>query len=219
MVQLLPPDGELAIKDDVRLLLQRLLRTLHPDAVLLAFGSTANGFSLRNSGRSFFFLPLLNPIPSLDMDLCCLLHSPKQSPSHLVTKCADLLQRGPSFFSPLLLPSSPPPETNFHIMPLPHARIPIVKLSLDPAPGLPFGIACDIGFDNRLAIENTRLLYSYAKMDPTRVRTLVLFRMFPLALSLSTTLTSFQLKSGANAGTCHPPHSPLATHLLPPLEK
>jgi len=63
VVQLLPPDGELAIKDDVRLLLQRLLRTLQPDAVLLAFGSTANGFSLRNSGRSFFFLPPPNLYP------------------------------------------------------------------------------------------------------------------------------------------------------------
>lgn len=63
VVQLLPPDAELAIKDDVRLLLQRLLRTLQPDAVLLAFGSTANGFSLRNSGLSFFSLAALDLYP------------------------------------------------------------------------------------------------------------------------------------------------------------
>ena len=68
------------------------------------------------------------------------------------------------------------PETKFHVKPLPHARIPIVKLSLDPSPALPLGIACDIGFENRLALENTRLLYCYAMIDPTRVRTLVLFR-------------------------------------------
>jgi hypothetical protein len=68
------------------------------------------------------------------------------------------------------------PETKFHVKPLPHARIPIVKLSLDPSPALPLGIACDIGFENRLALENTRLLYCYAIIDPTRVRTLVLFR-------------------------------------------
>lgn len=67
-------------------------------------------------------------------------------------------------------------ETKFHVKPLPHARIPIVKLSLDPSPGLPSGIACDIGFENRLALENTRLLMCYAMIDPTRVRTLVLFR-------------------------------------------
>jgi len=61
------------------------------------------------------------------------------------------------------------------VKPLAHARIPIVKLSLDPSPGLPLGIACDIGFENRLALENTRLLMCYAMIDPTRVRTLVLF--------------------------------------------
>ena len=69
-------------------------------------------------------------------------------------------------------------ETKFHVKPLPHARIPIVKLSLDPSPGLPLGIACDIGFENRLALENTRLLMCYAMVDPTRVRTIVLFREF-----------------------------------------
>ena len=67
-------------------------------------------------------------------------------------------------------------ETKFHVKPLPHARIPIVKLSLDPKPGLPYGIACDIGFENRLALENTRLLMCYAMIDPMRVRTMVLFR-------------------------------------------
>lgn len=67
-------------------------------------------------------------------------------------------------------------ETKFHVKTLPFARIPIVKLSLDPSPGLPFGISCDIGFENRLALENTRLLLSYASVDPTRVRTMVLFR-------------------------------------------
>lgn len=71
------------------------------------------------------------------------------------------------------------PETKFHVKTLPHARIPIVKLTLDPSPGLPHGIACDIGFENRLALENTRLLMSYAMIDPTRVRTLVLFREYP----------------------------------------
>ncbi|KAF9449070.1 hypothetical protein P691DRAFT_813166 [Macrolepiota fuliginosa MF-IS2] len=144
VIQLLPPADELHIKEDVRKLLERLIRTIEPDSRLLAFGSTANGFSLRNS----------------DMDLCCLIDSGERlSASDLVTMLGDLLER----------------ETKFHVKPLPHARIPIVKLSLDPSPGLPFGIACDIGFENRLAIENTRLLYSYAKIDPTRVRTLVLF--------------------------------------------
>ncbi|THH33283.1 hypothetical protein EUX98_g933 [Antrodiella citrinella] len=144
VIQLLPTPEELAIKEDVRKLLERLIRTLEPDSRLLSFGSTANGFSLRNS----------------DMDLCCLIDSEERlSASDLVTMLGDLLER----------------ETKFHVKPLPFARIPIVKLSLDPSPGLPFGIACDIGFENRLALENTRLLMCYAMIDPARVRTMVLF--------------------------------------------
>ncbi|TDL26858.1 hypothetical protein BD410DRAFT_763019 [Rickenella mellea] len=145
VVQLLPTPEELAVKEDVRKLLEKLIRTIEPNSRLLSFGSTANGFSLRNS----------------DMDLCCLIDSEERlSASDLVTILGDLLER----------------ETKFKVKPLPHARIPIVKLSLDPSsPGLPHGIACDIGFENRLALENTRLLMCYAMVDPARVRTLVLF--------------------------------------------
>ncbi|KAG5653922.1 hypothetical protein H0H81_009279 [Sphagnurus paluster] len=144
VIQLLPTTEEMAVKEDVRKLLERLIRTIEPDSRLLSFGSTANGFSLRNS----------------DMDLCCLIDSKERlAATDLVTMLGDLLER----------------ETKFHVKPLPHARIPIVKLSLDPSPGLPLGIACDIGFENRLALENTRLLMCYAMIDPTRVRTMVLF--------------------------------------------
>ncbi|KAJ7058231.1 hypothetical protein C8F01DRAFT_990961 [Mycena amicta] len=144
VIQLLPTQTEMSVKEDVRKLLERLIRTIEPSSRLLSFGSTANGFSLRNS----------------DMDLCCLIDSDERlSATDLVTMLGDLLER----------------ETKFHVKPLPHARIPIVKLSLDPSPGLPLGIACDIGFENRLALENTRLLMCYAMIDPTRVRTLVLF--------------------------------------------
>lgn len=114
------------------------------------------------------------------MDLCCLIDSDERlSAADLVTMLGDLLERGLSPFLPfniLCAPLISHLETKFHVKPLPHARIPIVKLSLDPSPGLPLGIACDIGFENRLALENTRLLYCYAMIDPTRVRTLVLFR-------------------------------------------
>ncbi|KZT37127.1 hypothetical protein SISSUDRAFT_1006570 [Sistotremastrum suecicum HHB10207 ss-3] len=144
VLQLLPTAEELDVKEDVRKLLEKLIQTLEPSSRLLSFGSTANGFSLRNS----------------DMDLCCLIDA-KERPnaSDLVQLVGDLLKR----------------ETKFEVKPLPHARIPIVKLSLSATDGLPFGIACDIGFENRLALENTRLLYSYACIDPTRVRIMVLF--------------------------------------------
>ena len=50
VLRLLPTQDELAIKEDVRRLLEKLIRSIEPDSRLLAFGSTANGFSLRNSG-------------------------------------------------------------------------------------------------------------------------------------------------------------------------
>jgi len=116
------------------------------------------------------------------MDLCCLIDSSERlAATDLVTMLGDLLERGMYHdpLSPLSSHNFPflvHPETKFYVKTLPHARIPIVKLSLNPSPALPLGIACDIGFENRLALENTRLLYCYAMIDPTRVRTLVLFR-------------------------------------------
>ncbi|CAG7851319.1 Terminal uridylyltransferase cid1 {ECO:0000305} Short=TUTase cid1 {ECO:0000305}; {ECO:0000269/PubMed:12218190, ECO:0000269/PubMed:22751018, ECO:0000269/PubMed:22885303, ECO:0000269/PubMed:24322298, ECO:0000269/PubMed:25712096}; {ECO:0000269/PubMed:17353264, ECO:0000269/PubMed:17449726, ECO:0000269/PubMed:19430462, ECO:0000269/PubMed:22751018, ECO:0000269/PubMed:22885303, ECO:0000269/PubMed:24322298}; AltName: Full=Caffeine-induced death protein 1 {ECO:0000303/PubMed:10757807}; AltName: Full=Poly(A) polymer len=146
VVQLLPTKEEVSVKEDVRKLLERLIRTIEPSSQLLSFGSTANGFELKNS----------------DMDLCCVLDVRPETPpnaSQFVLRAAQLLER----------------ETKFAVKPLPNARIPIIKLSLQPSPSIPFGIACDIGFENRLALENTRLLFTYAAIDPTRVRTLVLF--------------------------------------------
>lgn len=49
--QLLPTAEELAVKEDVRKLLERLIRTAQPNSRLLSFGSQANGFSLKNSGE------------------------------------------------------------------------------------------------------------------------------------------------------------------------
>jgi DNA polymerase sigma len=94
VIQLLPTTEEMAVKEDVRKLLERLIRTIEPDSRLLSFGSTANGFSLRNSGRCFFgFVSKSNCV--VDMDLCCLIDSDERlSASDLVTMLGDLLERG-----------------------------------------------------------------------------------------------------------------------------
>ena len=58
IVQLLPTPEEVSVKEDVRKLLERLIRSIEPNSRLLSFGSTANGFALRNSGmhkRIYFF--------------------------------------------------------------------------------------------------------------------------------------------------------------------
>ena len=101
VVQLLPTVDELAVKEDVRKLLERLIRTIEPESRLLSFGSTANGFSLRNSGPSTHILAAalcgdVADAPIIpDMDLCCLIDSDERTTaSNLVTLLGDLLERG-----------------------------------------------------------------------------------------------------------------------------
>lgn len=146
---ILPTEEEYRIKEATRRQLERLANRISPGAKLLAFGSMANGFALRNS----------------DMDLCCLIGDSDGQPpttqrkSELVESLGQLIRQ----------------ETDFTVMPLPKARIPIIKIHRTPTAALSYDIACDIGFENRLALENTRLLLSYAMVDPQRLRTLVLF--------------------------------------------
>ena len=103
-------------------------------------------------------------------------------------------------------------EAKVHVKPLPHAHIPIVKLLLDPSIALPLGIACVIWFENRLALENTHLLYCYAMIDPTWLRTLVLFRESEIVPNLTlhfysrshfrlNPLSPNQSRCGVNEGT------------------
>nr|VWO95855.1 Urease (EC (Urea amidohydrolase) [Ganoderma boninense] len=68
VVQLLPTTEEMAVKEDVRKLLERLIRTIEPDSRLLSFGSSANGFSLKNSGASALrSLGLNAELPLIDL--------------------------------------------------------------------------------------------------------------------------------------------------------
>nr|CRX79198.1 hypothetical protein ls5931a1_00014 [Leucosporidium scottii] len=139
-----PQPDEYLAKESARVYLEKLAERVSPGAKLLPFGSMANGFALKNS----------------DMDLCCFLakDAPMRPASELVQVLGSLIEQ----------------ETNFHVKMLPRARIPIIKLTMPPTATVPFGMACDIGFENRLALENTRLLLTYAMVD-TRLRTLVLF--------------------------------------------
>ncbi|BGP43292.1 hypothetical protein JCM10449v2_007323 [Rhodotorula kratochvilovae] len=139
-----PQPEEYHAKEQARQYLEKLAHQVSPGAKLLPFGSMANGFALKNS----------------DMDLCCFLakDAPVRAPSELVELLGRLIEQ----------------ETNFYVKMLPRARIPIIKLTMPPTPACPAGVACDIGFENRLALENTRLLLTYAMVD-SRLRTLVLF--------------------------------------------
>jgi len=140
-----PTDDEYRQKEATRRQLQELARQIHPAARLLAFGSMANGFALRYS----------------DMDLCCLIppDAEGRTASQLVEELGALVRR----------------ETDFSVLSLPHARIPIIKIRRAPTHDVPYEIACDVGFNNEVALENTHLLLTYARLDPPRLRPLVLF--------------------------------------------
>ncbi|KAH9821213.1 hypothetical protein DFH28DRAFT_1079273 [Melampsora americana] len=148
----LPTAEEYQIKEQTRQYLETLADKVSP----------ASGLALRNS----------------DMDLCCLIdHADEKPTSPQPSPNAEdqLAESDPQGLSRISRSETyPKTQTSFMVKMLPKARIPIIKLSLPPSAGQPFGLSCDIGFENRLALENTRLLLTYAMVDP-RMRTIVLF--------------------------------------------
>ncbi|KAG0318391.1 hypothetical protein BGZ99_005705 [Dissophora globulifera] len=96
-------------------------------------------------------------LANADMDVCVFLNSKEGSaeeqvsPVEFVERIGDRLEKDNEFEN---------------ILQLKRARVPIVKLNHVN------GIACDIGYQNDLAIWNTRLLRAYCRID-TRVRDVV----------------------------------------------
>ncbi|KAF8951352.1 hypothetical protein BGZ52_012278 [Haplosporangium bisporale] len=94
-------------------------------------------------------------LANADMDVCVFLNAKEGeeevSPAEFVERIGDRLEKEPDFEN---------------VLQLRKARVPIVKLNHIN------GIACDIGYQNDLAIWNTRLLRAYCKTD-RRVRDIV----------------------------------------------
>ncbi|KAF9197187.1 hypothetical protein BGZ49_002523 [Haplosporangium sp. Z 27] len=94
-------------------------------------------------------------LANADMDVCVFLNSQQMaeevSPVEFVERIGDRLEKDSDFEN---------------ILQLKRARVPIVKLNHIN------GIACDIGYQNDLAIWNTRLLRAYCRID-SRVRDIV----------------------------------------------
>ncbi|EPX73304.1 poly(A) polymerase Cid1 [Schizosaccharomyces octosporus yFS286] len=90
-----------------------------------------------------------------DMDLCVLTESLEASEP-----------LAPLFYEELV-------KEGFEGKFLQKARIPIIKLIGDEKERFGSGFQCDIGFNNRLAIHNTKLLSSYSRLD-SRFRPLML---------------------------------------------
>ncbi|KAI8803508.1 hypothetical protein BJ742DRAFT_683000 [Cladochytrium replicatum] len=127
--------------------LEELAKKVFPEAQLHHFGSTANGFSLAGA----------------DMDLC--LSIPDANKLNLA-QCVEKLGHA--------LKGAGMKDVKM----LTRARVPIVAYDtlLTLWLILPFnlsGIRCDIGFQNSLAVFNTKLLKTYSDIDP-RFRELVL---------------------------------------------
>lgn len=55
VLPLLPTPEELATKEEVRVLIEKLIKTIEPSSRLLSFGSSCNSFGLRNSGEYYSF--------------------------------------------------------------------------------------------------------------------------------------------------------------------
>ncbi|KAF9930246.1 hypothetical protein FBU30_000732 [Linnemannia zychae] len=94
-------------------------------------------------------------LANADMDLCVFLNpkgTEEVTPVEFVERIGDRLEKDPDFEN---------------ILQLKRARVPIVKLNHVN------GIACDIGYQNDLAIWNTRLLRAYCMIDE-RLRDIVL---------------------------------------------
>ena len=201
LTPMLPTEEEYRIKESIRRQLMRIASQICPEAQLQAFGSMANGFALRNSDMDLCCLipprtksrfaprshdsqdgsdikngkvengpsnpsnPSDGSVRENDSDAAAIHPGDtatkvrQPSPSELVEQLSDLIRK----------------QTDFQVLPLPKARIPIIKVSRAASSDIPCDIACDIGFNNQLALENTRLLLSYAMLDPPRLRALVLF--------------------------------------------
>jgi len=85
-----------------------------------------------------------------DIDMCLTIDRPAGNERHIVNKLSRLLTN----------------KGMQYVKPLPHARVPIVKFK-DPKSRF----LCDICINNALALQNTRLVADYSKIDP-RVRPL-----------------------------------------------
>ncbi|KAK9729517.1 hypothetical protein K7432_000202 [Basidiobolus ranarum] len=135
-LQLTPSVEEVSRREQLYFRIHSICEELFPDAQLFQFGSTANGFGLKNA----------------DVDFClCTAENSSLTAVAFVEKLGSvLIERGME-----------------NVMLLTRTRIPIIKLK-DPISSL----NCDIGFNNRLAVYNTRLLRMYAEVDP-RVKQIV----------------------------------------------
>eukprot|EP00761_Pharyngomonas_kirbyi_P011972 gb/GECH01011998.1/.p1 GENE.gb/GECH01011998.1/~~gb/GECH01011998.1/.p1 ORF type:complete len:973 (+),score=180.50 gb/GECH01011998.1/:1-2919(+) len=134
-----PPDTEQQQREQLRHHLEELIRTRFPASELLPFGSSGNGFNIKDA----------------DLDLC-LVSKKYSSGRKMIRMLADLLED----------------DGFFHVRPIPHARVPIVKF-IDPYTAL----NVDICINNTLALRNTTLLRTYTRIDP---------RVAPLGVAIKT---------------------------------
>ncbi|ORY06553.1 PAP/OAS1 substrate-binding domain-containing protein [Basidiobolus meristosporus CBS 931.73] len=135
-LKLTPSVEEVSRREQLYFRIHSICEELFPDAQLFQFGSTANGFGLKNA----------------DVDFClCTAENSSLTAVAFVEQLGSVLkERGME-----------------NVMLLTRTRIPIIKLK-DPVSEL----NCDIGFNNRLAVYNTRLLRMYAEVD-SRVKEIV----------------------------------------------
>ncbi|GAO46122.1 hypothetical protein G7K_0361-t1 [Saitoella complicata NRRL Y-17804] len=139
-----PSANEMYLKEQLRSLIDVEIVQRIQPSRVIPFGSLVNGFATANS----------------DLDLCILDDSP--NPRYKIkTELPEVL-------------AAEFERYGFEVKLLTKTRIPIIKLVQGPTAQFPLGLAMDIGFENRLALHNTRLLATYSRID-SRLREMVLF--------------------------------------------
>ncbi|XP_022081933.1 speckle targeted PIP5K1A-regulated poly(A) polymerase-like isoform X2 [Acanthaster planci] len=129
-------------------LLQGVLEELLPGCRVAPFGSSTNGFGVQGCD-----LDVHLESPSSPRDDHTLLDITSATPLDILTLVSDVIKR--------CVPSC----HNVHV--IPSARLPVVKLTHKES-----GVQCDISINNRLALQNTKLLQFYSQLGP-QVRPLV----------------------------------------------
>ncbi|TGZ77481.1 PAP/OAS1 substrate-binding domain-containing protein [Ascodesmis nigricans] len=146
-----PVDGEKEAKEKFMQDLEAVCQKVEPTAKLIPFGSIVTGFATRGSDIDCVFTS--NTDSALQNDKITEPETPFDRHDELVTQ----LQ-----------------ESGYNAQLLTRTRVPIIKLVRPATPDVPDSVSCDIGFNNFLAIHNTRLLRTYAACDERLVQ-MVLF--------------------------------------------
>ncbi|XP_048579310.1 speckle targeted PIP5K1A-regulated poly(A) polymerase-like isoform X3 [Nematostella vectensis] len=151
---------DLQLRDLICQLLAGVFQEFFPTCSVMPYGSSANGLGWKGS----------------DLDLCLLLDnnpSEEDLSKDGVKQCADELGIVVKALKDLVPGCA-------HVVPVFSAKCPVVKFVHQPS-----GVSCDLTINNRLGMENTKLLRCYLSLDPRVKQLITVARAWARAAGLS----------------------------------